>query len=325
MGDPAGIGPEIVVKALAEKQINDICTPVVVGDFEALSRCADRSEVEFDYQTVGIGELQERIPEGRYICSLDNVAPGLQLGVESAAAGSAAGEYIEAAAALCKLGTFDAIATAPINKASFNLGGYEFPGHTEFLAHLTQTSEFHMSFFAGKLRVVLLSNHVSLANAIEIVKKEKLTSVIRFTDRELGRLMGRKVSIAVAGLNPHASENGMFGNEEELEIAPAIRECTDSFDIDVHGPFSPDTIFNRAFEGEFDAVIACYHDQATIAVKCLSFGKGVNVTLGLPIIRTSVDHGTAFEIAGKNKADSGSMLAAIKLAAELATQSWTTA
>jgi 4-hydroxythreonine-4-phosphate dehydrogenase len=178
-----------------------------------------------------------------------------------------------------------------------------------------------MSFFAEDLRVVLLSTHVSLRDAIELVKKEKLVDLIRFSHQEISRLLKREARIAVAGLNPHASENGMFGAEETREIVPAIEECRDKFGISVAGAFSPDTIFLRGFRGEFDAVISCYHDQATIAVKCLSFGASVNVTLGLPLIRTSVDHGTAFDIAGKGVAEASSMKAAIKLAAKLSSNS----
>jgi 4-hydroxythreonine-4-phosphate dehydrogenase len=177
-----------------------------------------------------------------------------------------------------------------------------------------------MSFFAEKLRVILLSTHVSLIDAIGLVKKDKLVKLINFTHWELSKLLKKEVKIAVAGLNPHASEDGLFGNEEANEIIPAIENCR-RLGIDVSGAYSPDTIFLRAFRGEFDAVISCYHDQATIAVKCLSFGESVNVTLGLPIIRTSVDHGTAFDIAGKNIADCSSMKTAIKLAANLACNS----
>ena len=176
-----------------------------------------------------------------------------------------------------------------------------------------------MSFFGGDLRVVLVSTHVSLRRAIELVKKDTLVRLIRFSAAQLATLLNRHVKLAVAGLNPHASENGMFGSEEADEIEPAVQECRSLHGIDVSGPYSPDTIFLRAHRGEFDGVIACYHDQATIAVKSLAFGSAVNVTLGLPLIRTSVDHGTAFDIAGKGFADESSMKAAILLAAELAT------
>ena len=177
-----------------------------------------------------------------------------------------------------------------------------------------------MSFFADKLRVVLLSTHLPLTKAIERVKTAALVDLIGFANREIGKLLGRDISIAVAGLNPHASEGGMFGSEEHDEIIPAIEQCK-STGINVSGPYSPDTIFGRCAGGEFDAVIALYHDQATIAVKSLAFGSGVNVTLGLPLIRTSVDHGTAYDIAGKGVADESSLIAAIKLAADLANQS----
>jgi len=237
-------------------------------------------------------------------------------GVSDPVAGRASGEYIEAAVGLWRAGKIDAIATAPINKASLNAGGYDFPGHTEFLAALTDTTDFRMSFFADKLRVVLLSTHLALTEAIQLVTKENLIELIEFSSRTLSKLLGRKVRIAVAGLNPHASEGGRFGREEKDEIVPAIEECR-SNGIDVTGPYSPDTIFLRAHGGEFDAVVALYHDQATIPVKSLSFGSAVNVTLGLPLIRTSVDHGTAFDIAGKGVADPSSMKAAIRLAAEL--------
>ena len=173
-----------------------------------------------------------------------------------------------------------------------------------------------MSFFAEKLRVVLVSTHVSLRNAIELVTTASLVDLIRFSDKTLPNLIGKRPKIAVAGINPHASEGGMFGNEEAEQISPAVEKCRNE-GIDVAGPFSPDTIFLRGFRGEFDLVVACYHDQATIAVKSLSFGSSVNVTLGLPLIRTSVDHGTAFDIAGKGIADESSMKAAIKLAADL--------
>ena len=210
------------------------------------------------------------------------------------------------------------MATAPISKKAISLGGYDFPGHTEFFAELTGTKDFAMSFFAERLRVVLLSTHISLTEAIQLVKTEKLVNLIKFSAAELGRLLKKDVKLAVAGLNPHASEGGMFGDEEAKEILPAIEICRRNFGIDVSGAYSPDTIFLRAFRGEFDAVIACYHDQATIAVKCLSFGASVNVTLGLPLVRTSVDHGTAFDIAGKGIADASSMKSALNLAAQLA-------
>lgn len=317
MGDPAGIGPEIVLKSLVSGNLDSFCRPVVIGETKVLKTKA--GELDLDLEFVEVSKLKRFPPNETSILiyNLDNLNEDFPVGIESAIAGKASAEYIEAAIDLWKDGLIDAIATAPINKKSINMGGYDFPGHTEFLAELTDTKDFAMSFFADRLRVVLLSTHVSLRNAIELVTTDNLVEIVKFTHSELSKVLGRSVKLAVAGLNPHASEDGMFGDEEFDEIAPAIAKCRETLNIDVEGAFSPDTIFLRAFKGEFDAVIACYHDQATIAVKSLSFGESVNVTLGLPLIRTSVDHGTAFDIAKKNIADGSSMGVAIKLAAEL--------
>ncbi|HEY2846551.1 MAG TPA: 4-hydroxythreonine-4-phosphate dehydrogenase PdxA, partial [Pyrinomonadaceae bacterium] len=241
----------------------------------------------------------------------------ISIGVDSAITGRVAAENIIAAVGLWKQGKIDAICTAPISKRAINMAGYDYPGHTEMLADLSGTNKFAMSFFAGDLRVVLLSTHHSLRDAIAMVEKKRIADLIRFTDEQMRRLLGREPNIVVAGLNPHASEGGKFGSEERDEIMPAIDTCRNE-GINVSGPYSPDTIFLRGSRGEFDVVIAMYHDQATIAVKSISFGHGVNVTLGLPFIRTSVDHGTAYDIAGKGIADASSMTLAINLAAELA-------
>jgi 4-hydroxythreonine-4-phosphate dehydrogenase len=248
---------------------------------------------------------------------LKNLPAAFEIGVDAEVTGKAAAENISAAVDLWRAKKIDAVCTAPISKKAIALGGYDHPGHTEFLAELTGTSEFAMSFFGGDLRVVLLSTHLSLREAIGQVKKGKLARLIEFTDRELGKLLDRKLHLAVAGLNPHASEDGKFGTEEASEITPAINECK-AAGIAVSGPYSPDTVFLRAARGEFDAVIALYHDQATIAVKSLAFGSAVNVTLGLPLIRTSVDHGTAYDIAGRGLAEASSMIAAVELAGQLA-------
>jgi 4-hydroxythreonine-4-phosphate dehydrogenase len=317
MGDAAGIGPEIVLKSLFDKNIFKVCQPVIIGDARILRRTARDLGIDLEFLTVKSGD---EIPSGSdktIIYDLENLTGEIAYGVESAVTGKASAEYIEEAVRVWREGKIDAVATAPISKMAIHLGGYDFPGHTEFLAYLTNTEEFAMSFFAEKLRVVLLSTHVSLRDAISLVKKEKLVELIKFSHREISRLLKRKARLAVAGLNPHASEGGMFGSEEETEILPAIRQCREEYGIEVSGAYSPDTIFLRGFKGEFDGVVSCYHDQATIAVKCLSFGASVNVTLGLPLIRTSVDHGTAFDIAGKNLAESSSMQTAIKLAAQL--------
>ncbi|MDI1241176.1 MAG: 4-hydroxythreonine-4-phosphate dehydrogenase PdxA [bacterium] len=313
VGDPAGIGPEIVIKAVRDLAVLDVCRPVLIGDLANLKWTADELELdarlrEFDSESVQ-GEIE--------VIDQANLDHSVEFGVESEATGRSAAKNIEAAVELWKAGMIDGIATAPISKNALKLAGYSYPGHTEFLAALTGTKEFAMSFFAEKLRVVLLSTHVSLRHAIELLTADSLVSLIEFADRTLPGFIGKRPKIAVAGINPHASEGGMFGDEEATRIKPAIEHCR-ALGVDVSGPFSPDTIFLRGYRGEFDLVVACYHDQATIAVKSLSFGASVNVTLGLPLIRTSVDHGTAFDIAGKNIAEESSMKAAIRLAAELA-------
>jgi 4-hydroxythreonine-4-phosphate dehydrogenase len=316
MGDPAGIGPEIILKALTDKNVLKTCIPVIIGDAVFLAETAEQLKIKFDYRVFRKSEEMVCEPDKPIIYDLGNLKRTIPVGTESAAAGKAAAEYIKAAVKLTQKGKLDAIATAPINKKALSLAKVPFPGHTEMLAHLTGTKQFAMAFFGGDLCVVLLTIHVALKDAIALVKKKSLVELIKLTERELKFLKNREVKLAMAGLNPHASENGLFGTEENREISPAILECREKYGINIQGPFSSDTIFLRAAKGEFDGVISCYHDQATIAVKCLAFGEAVNVTLGLPIIRTSVDHGTAFEIAGKGLADPSSMKAAIKLAAE---------
>lgn len=318
MGDAAGIGPEITLKALSGPNTIRDFRPVIIGDIAFLREASYALGLDLAFTEFNSESHESQKLEVVNLCNLPGyVEPGRENGVT----GKASAEYISAAVDLWRNKKIDAIATAPISKKAIGLGGYNFPGHTEFLAELTSTKQFAMSFFAEKLRVVLLSTHVSLRHAIEMVKKDALVELIRFSRKQFVRLLGREPRIGVAGLNPHASESGMFGYEEADEIEPAIAECRGIHGVDVSGPFSPDTIFLRGFKGEFDAVIACYHDQATIAVKSLSFGSSVNVTLGLPLIRTSVDHGTAFDIAGKGIAEASSMKAAISLAAELAKNS----
>ena len=319
MGDPSGIGPEVVLKAVAEDEVRRVCVPVIIGDAQALAHTARTLDLQSGYDIV---RTEETFPDHLepVIYHLDNISGFIEPGIESGAAGKAAAGYIEAAVELCAAGSIDAIATAPINKRALFLGGYSFPGHTEFLAHLTGAEEYAMAFVAANLRIVLLSTHVPLAEAIRMVERDRIIRVVNLTHRELQRWGIERPRLAVAALNPHGAEGGLFGVEEASEMMPAIETCRRNDEINVQGPFSADTVFLRASRGEFDAVIACYHDQAMIPVKCLSFGEAVNVTLGLPFIRTSVDHGTAFDIAGKGLAEHSSMVAAIKLAAELSTQ-----
>ncbi len=276
-GDPAGIGPEIARRAAADRRVLDVCEPVLYG--------AD-AEARFE--------------------------PG----VLSAAAGQAAYGAIVRATADAQRGEVSAIATAPINKAALRLAGHPWNGHTDLLAHLTGAPHVAMMFHSDELRVVLATVHVPLADVPRLLTQTLVEETIALTARELPKFDTIAPRIAVAGLNPHAGEHGLFGREEETAIAPAIA-CCRARGIDVSGPFPADTLFVRARRGEFDVVIACYHDQGLIPVKLVAFGKAVNVTLGLPIIRTSVDHGTAFDIAGKGVADAESMVAAVLLAAKL--------
>jgi 4-phospho-D-threonate 3-dehydrogenase / 4-phospho-D-erythronate 3-dehydrogenase len=321
MGDPAGIGPEVVLKAVAEEEVQSICVPVIIGNAQVLTHNARTLDLQCGYEIVRQGEKIPASVDAPIIFHLDNLSGYIEPGIESGDAGKAAASYIEASVELCASGAIDAIATAPINKRALFLGGYSFPGHTEFFASLTGTEEYAMGFVAANLRVVLLSTHVPLSEAIRLVRRERIEKTIRLADRELHRWGIERPRIAVAALNPHGAEGGLFGIEEVSEMAPAIEACRVVDNINVRGPFSADTIYLRASRGEFDAVIACYHDQAMIPVKCLSFGEAVNVTLGLPFIRTSVDHGTAFDIAGKGIAEHSSMVAAIKLAVELTLRS----
>lgn len=317
IGDPAGIGPEVTLKAVTEEEVLAACAPVIIGDAQYLSHWARVFSLNRGFDCINAGDPIPLAPDAPIIYNLNNIPGSIEMGREGAACGLAAAQFIEVATGLCLSGQLDAITTAPINKKSLYLAGYHFPGHTEFLAHLTQTRDFAMTFITPMLRVSLLTTHVPLADVPGYVKRPELERLIRLVHRELTAYGFAHPRIAVAALNPHGGEGTLFGFEEASEMIPAIEFCRGQDGIDVSGPYSGDTVFVRAARGEFDIVISCYHDQGLIPVKCLSFGEAVNVTLGLPFIRASVDHGTAFDIAGEGRADHSSMVAAIKLAAEL--------
>jgi 4-hydroxythreonine-4-phosphate dehydrogenase len=318
IGDPAGIGPEIVLKSAADEKLRSACRLVILGDAIELRRQALHLNLPCDYPIVSKNEIAESADAEVVICDAGNLCEGVAFGKLSAKAGRAAIAFIEMGVRLCLDGQLDAIATAPINKEALKLAGSPFPGHTEMLTALCGARASLMCFFAGNLRVVLLTIHQSLQEAIRAIKQERVTQAIELTHKEMQRFGIPQPRIAVAGLNPHAGEHGLFGREEIDEIEPAIEHCRTKLRINVTGAFPADTVFVRAARGEFDTVIAGYHDQGLIAVKCLAFGEAVNVTLGLPIIRTSVDHGTAFDKAGLGLADHQSLIEAIKLAAQLA-------
>ncbi len=318
MGDPAGIGPEIILKALSQAGIYRQAIPVVIGDAAILSRAQG-----FVGATLGIRRIESaEEAAGRFgeveVLDLKNVDPErCPPGVLSPEAGRAAFEYVSKAIDLAKIGELDAVVTAPLNKEAMQLGGYPFAGHTEILAERTGSRNYSLMLVAGGLRVLHVSNHVSLREACDRVKKERVLQVTRLAHQVGSAWNLPNPRIAVAGLNPHAGEQGIFGREEREEIVPAV-EAARAEGINAGGPFPPDTLFYRASRGEFDLVVAMYHDQGHIPVKLQGFDRGVNVTVGLPIIRTSVDHGTAFDIAGKGIASPRSLLEAIRLAIRMA-------
>lgn len=316
-GDPAGVGPEITLKAVADQRVLDYCSPVIIGDAKEIRRQALALALRSEFCQISPEEYKSGQFDEPVIVDTGKLSSPVQWGVISASSGAAAIAAIEEAVKLCLAGSLDAITTSPINKESIKLAGSPFPGHTEMIASLCKTGNALMCFFGENLRVFLLTVHCSLSEAIKQITRQHVLETLMLANRELIRFGIASPRIAVAGLNPHAGEHGLFGQEDEQEIRPAILECRSSHNIDASGPFPGDTIFLRAARGEFDAVAACYHDQGLIPIKCLSFGTAVNVTLGLPIIRTSVDHGTAFDIAGRGVADHRSLVEAIKLAASL--------
>jgi len=293
MGDPAGVGPEIVAKLFAA----DI-DAFVIGDEAVMRRAAGLVDVSLD----GVEIEQVGAP-------LEGIVPGRL----DARAGAAAYAYLMRAIDLARRGEIDAIVTAPINKESLSLAGVAHLDHTTALADLTDTPDAVMMLADGGFRVALVTVHVSLRHALDLISTDRILRTIVTVARELERVALDHPRIAVAGLNPHAGEGGLFGDEETTTVAPAVERAR-ALGIDVHGPFAPDTIFYRAFRGEFDVVVALYHDQGLIALKMVGFEKGVNVTLGLPFIRTSVDHGTAFDLAGTGTASAASLGAAYELA-----------
>src|SRR5262245_12944741 len=316
MGDPAGIGPEIVAKALSHPHVYDSSRPLVLGDLVSMQRAV--ALLGLDLAVVEIAAPAEgAFRHGRIEVLQAGAAPPepVAFGQLSAAAGRIGVEAVERAVRRTRAGAIDAIVTAPLNKESIALAGYSYPGHTEILAELTGQRA-AMLLVTQKLRVVHVSTHVSLRAAIDLVSTDRVLATIRLAQRAAADLGIAGPRVAVAGLNPHAGEAGRFGREEIEAIAPAIAAAQQE-GIDARGPVPPDTLFHRASQGEFDIVVAMYHDQGHIPVKLLGFDEGVNVTIGLPIIRTSVDHGTAFDIAGRGIAREASMLQAIAVALQL--------
>ncbi|MFC1694249.1 4-hydroxythreonine-4-phosphate dehydrogenase PdxA [Candidatus Latescibacterota bacterium] len=326
MGDPAGIGPEVVLGTLFSKRGNDIARMVVVGFPEPFLR--DAELLSHDIKINEIASPGDAVFEGNI---LNLIVPGtalavpLDYGIIDRRCGQAAALCIERSSDLALSGDVDAVVTAPICKVSLNSAGYDYPGHTEFFCHLTGAEDIAMMLSLGNFRIVHVTTHVAVREVPDMIHKERIMRVTALMFGALNRLGIKHPRIAISGLNPHAGESGMFGSEEREHIIPAVEELR-AEGMDITGPLPPDTVFTRAYCGEFDGVVAMFHDQGHIAVKLAGFRfsererevAGVNTTLGLPIIRTSVDHGTAFDIAGKGKASPVSMIEAVEMAAALA-------
>lgn len=320
MGDPAGIGPEVVLKALARPETYDLARPIVIGDPSVMNRDARLLGLDVSIEPTESVEHATFKPGRVEVVPLDDTdLSGLEYGRVHPRAGRVAVESVFSAIELAVAGELDAIVTAPLNKEAMQSAGFKYPGHTEILAEKTGTEDFSLMLVADNLRVVHVTAHVSMRQALSLIEESRVLRYIRLAHRTMAMLGNASPKIAVAGLNCHAGEHGLFGEEDAREIEPAVRKAQDE-GIHTSGPWPPDTVFYRANRGEFDIVVAMYHDQGHIAVKMLGLEAGVNMTAGLPIIRTSVDHGTAFDIAGRGVADEGSMVAAIRLAVEMVVQ-----
>jgi 4-hydroxythreonine-4-phosphate dehydrogenase len=318
MGDAAGVGPEIIMKSLAHRDLYDRCRPLVVGDAARLEEAGRRAGTTLSVRTLTDADAA-RFEPGTVDCiDLKLIPPELKFGELSAIAGHAAYEYIRVATELAMAQRIEAICTAPLNKEALHAGGHIFPGHTELLAALTHTPEVSMMLTAPGLRVIHVTTHIGLIDAIAKIEPGLVERTITRGMEVLVKAGIPRRKIAVCGINPHAGENGLFGHgEEEQKIIPAIEKCR-AWGWDVEGPLPADTLFFRASRGDFDMVVAMYHDQGHGPVKVLGLEAGVNITVGLPVIRTSVDHGTAFDIAGTGKADERSLLEALRQAIALA-------
>lgn len=316
MGDPAGIGPEVIVKAFQDDTLPLQARAVVIGDARVLQETAKRFAPEILVHTI------ERPEDGWYqTCTIDvidlkNVPENTPIGRPSAEAGQASYEAIKAAVDLALRDEVAAITTAPINKKSLHLAGYPFPGHTELLAHLTNSKQAALMMAGKSLRVVLVTTHVPVGQVQPLISEERVLNTIRLTHEWLTRHVTDVPNIAVTGLNPHCGDGGIFGKEEIDHILPALKTVQRE-GIQASGPFSADALFGRPDSRKYDAVVCMYHDQGMIPVKMDSLGQGVNITLGLPILRTSVDHGTAFDIAGRDKACAENLKVALGTASRL--------
>lgn len=315
MGDPGGVGPEIIVKAMFCAEIREYCNPVIIGSADVLEDAVRLTGLPLQIRS--ISGISDSRPEIGIIEALDiKSRSSFKKNVPSKNAGRAFVKYIKKSVELAMKKEVEAIVTAPISKESLKMAGHPWPGHTELLAELTDTNRFAMMFVSDKLKVILCTIHIPLKDVPKRINTKLVFETIVLAETGAKMLGMDKPRIAVAGLNPHAGESGIMGKEEMKSILPAVKKAQ-SAGLSVSGPYPPDVIFHKAYNGEFDIIVSMYHDQGLVPFKMLAFDTGVNVTVGLPIIRTSPDHGTAFDIAWKNMANPSSMLEAIKLASKL--------
>jgi 4-phospho-D-threonate 3-dehydrogenase / 4-phospho-D-erythronate 3-dehydrogenase len=320
MGDGAGIGPEVVVPAVLDADTLARCRPVVVGDLHRLQRAAELRGLAPEFVAVERPDEAEPGPDRVTVIDLGLLPDDLPFGELSPVAGEAAYQYIRVAAELAMSGAVHGICTAPLNKEALHAAGHRYPGHTELLAHLTGTEEVSMMLSTPKVKVIHVTTHIGLIDAVAKIEPGLVERTVRRGHEAMVRAGVPAPRIGVCGINPHAGENGLFGHgEEEEKIVPAL-EALRADGIDARGPLPADTAFYLAGRGDYDLIVAMYHDQGHAPVKVLGLESGVNLTVGLPVIRTSVDHGTAFDIAGTGTADPGSMVEALRQAAELATR-----
>jgi 4-hydroxythreonine-4-phosphate dehydrogenase len=318
MGDPAGIGPEVIAKALAGKALRRLCRPLVIGSGPVMERTIKSLKLKLNVVPIAGHDIEPfRLGQVAVLDPLDPPLGRFTVGIAASETGAASVAFIKKAVQLAELGCIDGIVTAPINKEAINMAGCHYPGHTELLADLTCTQESGMMIVGGPLKIMFVTTHVAIKELPAVLTQARIEKAIRLAHRALSELFHiPKPKIGVAALNPHAGEHGLFGDEELVAILPAAR-AAQAQGILASDPLPADTLFGKAARGNYDGVVAMYHDQGLIPLKLVAFGTCVNLTVGLPIIRTSVDHGTAYDIAGKGIADHGSLLEAVKLAATL--------
>jgi 4-hydroxythreonine-4-phosphate dehydrogenase len=318
MGDPAGIGPEVIAKALSGTHLHNVCRSIVIGSFPVMERTIKALKLKL--KVLRVHDHETTAPRRGTMAVLDPLDTPLRtfkLGIAATETGAASVAFIKKAVELAQIGCIQGMVTAPINKEAINMAGCQHPGHTELLADLTHANESGMMIVGGPLRIMFVTTHVAIKDLSLLLTQAKIEKAIRLAQLALTTLFGiKRPRIGVAALNPHAGEHGLFGNEEARVILPAARAAQKQ-GILASDPLPADTLFGKAAKGSFDGVVALYHDQGLIPLKLVAFGTCVNLTVGLPIIRTSVDHGTAFDIVGKGVSDPGSLIEAVKLAAKI--------